>query len=256
MKYYEELLKLEVFNLSDVEQLTGSADAAKQILMRYVEKGFVKKVKRNLYYCVNLENKNITVNRFIVGSNINPTAYLSHHSALEYHGLAHQTFYEVYVASDRVFRNFEFEDITYKYVRPHFDNGVMVPESNSKIRVTNVERTFIDCIKNINLVGGMEELFQCLDSVMTLNNDRLLEYLNIYDIQFLYQKAGYIFERYKTDFGIKDELIDACQHKVGDGIRYFDEDAREGKGVLVKKWKLIIPKGIDNDFSQGVTEFV
>ena len=36
-----------------------------------------------------------------------------------------------------------------------------------------------------------------------------------YDIQFLYQKAGYIFERYKTDFVIKDELIDACQRDKG-----------------------------------------
>ena len=75
-------------------------------------------------------------------------------------------------------------------------------------------------------------------------------------MQFLYQKAGYIFERYKTDFVIKDELTDACQKKVGEGIRYFDEDAREGNGVLVKKWKLIVPKGIDNDSNQVVTEFV
>ena len=174
MKYYEELLKLEVFNLSDVEQLTGSADAAKQLLIRYVEKGIVKKVKKNLYYCGNLENKNSTANRFVVGSNINPTAYLSHHSALEYHGLAHQTFYEVYVASDKVFRNFEFEDITYKYIRTHFDNGVMVPEFNSKIRVTNIERTVVDCIKTIELAGGTEELFQCLDSGLTLKHDRPL----------------------------------------------------------------------------------
>ena len=256
MKYYEQLLKLEIFSFNKAVQIVGTENATKQILMRYVEKGLVKKVKKNLYYCVNLEYKNSTVNRFIVGSNINQTTYLSHHSALEYHGLAHQTFYEVYVASDKVFRNFEFEDITYKYVRNPFNNGVIVPESNSKIRGTNIERTFIDCIKNIDLAGGAEELFQCLDSAMTFNNDKLLEYLNLYDIQFLYQKAGYIFERYKTDFVIKDELIDACQQKVGEGIRYFNEDAREGNGVLIKKWKLIIPKSIDNDFSQGVTEFV
>jgi len=72
----------------------------------------------------------------------------------------------------------------------------------------------------------------------------------------LYQKAGYIFEQYKTDFGIRDELIDVCLQKVGEGIRYFDEDARHGNGVLIKRWNLIIPKGIENDFSREVTEFV
>jgi predicted transcriptional regulator of viral defense system len=256
MKYYEQLLKLEAFKLNDVEQLTGSVDAAKQLLSRYVEKGFVKKVKRNLYYCANLKNKNSAANRFVVGSNINPASYLSHHSAFEYHGLAHQTFYEVYVASDMVFRSFEYEGITYKYIKSHFDNGVMIPETNSKIRVTNLERTVIDCIKNIGLAGGTEELFQCLDSVLMLNNDRLLEYLKLYNLQFIYQKAGFIFERYKSDFVIKDELIGACQQKVGEGIRYFDEDAHKGNGVLMKKWNLIIPKSIDNDSNQGVSEFV
>lgn len=256
MKYYEQLLKLEVFNLNDVSELIGSVDAAKHLLSRYVEKGFVKKVKRNLYYCVNLENKNSTANRFVIGSNVNRTAFLSHHTAFEYYGLAHQTFYDLYVASDNIFKDFEFEGITYKYVKAHYDNGVMVTETNSKIRVTNLERTVVDCIKNIALAGGTEELFQCLDSVLTLNNDRLFEYIELYDVQFLYQKAGYIFERYKIDCGIKDELINACQQKVGDGIRYFDEDAREGKGVLIKKWNLIIPKKIDNETKQEVVEFV
>lgn len=256
MKYYEQFLKLEVFNLEKAVQIVGSVDAAKRLLERYVQKGFVKKVKRNLYYCVNLENKNSTVNRFVVGSNINPTTYLSHHTAFEYHGLAHQTFYEVYVASDKVFRNFEFEDITYKYVKTYFVDGVMVPETKTNIRVTNIERTVIDCIKNIDLAGGTEELFQCLDSVLNLNNDSLLEYLKLYDIQFLYQKAGYIFERYKSVFGISDEMIEACQRKVGEGVRYFDEDARKGNGVLIKKWNLIMPKSIDIDLKMEVTEFV
>ncbi len=256
MKHYEQLLKLEVFNFKKAEQIVGTTNATKRLLDRYVEKGLLKKIRRDLYYCSNLENKNSTVDRFIVGSNINATAYISHHSAFEYHGLANQTFYEVYVSSDKVFRNFEFEDIAYKYRKAHFDNGVMVPETNSKIRVTNVERTVIDCIKSIDLAGGTEELFQCLDSVLTLNNDRLHEYLKLYNIQFLYQKAGYIFEQYKTDFGIRDELIDVCLQKVGEGIRYFDEDARDGNGVLIKRWNLIIPKGIDNDFNREVKEFV
>ena len=256
MKYYEQFLRMEVFNFSDVEQMTGSADSAKNLLNRYTQKGFVKKVRRNLYYCVNLENRDSTANRFVIGSNINRTAYISHHSAFEYHGHAHQTFYEISVASEKVFRNFEFEGITYKYIKSHFENGVMVPETNSKIRVTDLEKTVIDCIKSIDLAGGTEELFQCMDSVLTLNNDKLFEYLNLYDMQFLYQKAGYIFEKHQKDFGVKDELIRTCLKKVGSSIRYFDEDARAGNGMLVKKWNLIVPASRVKDSSQGVTEFV
>lgn len=150
---------MEVFNFLDVEQLTGSADSAKNLLNRYTKKRIIKKVRRNLYFCVNLENRNSTANRFVLGSNINRTACISHHSAFEYHGLAHQTFYEISVASDKVFRNFEFEGITYKYVKSHFENGVMVPETNSKIRVTDIEKTVVDCIKSIYLTGGAKNSF-------------------------------------------------------------------------------------------------
>lgn len=75
-------------------------------------------------------------------------------------------------------------------------------------------------------------------------------------MQFLYQKAGYIFEKYQKDFGVKDELIYTCLKKVGSSIRYFDEDAREGNGRLVKKWNLIVPESQVKDSGQGVTEFV
>jgi len=256
MKYYEQLLRKEIFSFADVENLTGSTDSAKNLLDRYVKKGFVKKIRRNLYYCVSLENKDSTVNRFVIGSNINQTAYISYHSAFEYHGLAHQTFYEINIASDKVFRNFDFEDITYKYVRSHFNNGVIIPETNSKIRVTNIERTVIDCIKSIDLCGGTEELFQCLSSVLILDNNKLFEYLTLYDTQFLYQKSGYIFEKYQEDLGVNDELINICLKKVGESIRYFDEDAKKGNGMFVKKWNLIVPKNIIIDSDEGVDQFV
>lgn len=131
MKYYEQLLRKEIFNFTDVEEIIDSANTAKNILNRYVARGFVKKVRRNLYYCVNLENRNATANRFVIGSNIKDTSYISHHSAFEYYGLANQTFYEMSIASDSVFRNFDFEGITYKYIRSLYDLGVVVPETNS-----------------------------------------------------------------------------------------------------------------------------
>lgn len=111
-------------------------------------------------------------------------------------------------------------------------------------------------IKNIDLAGGTEELIQCLESIPALNSDKLFKYLSMYDIQFLYQKSGYFFEKYQKDLGIKDELINTCLDKVGNGIRYFEEDARDGNGLLVKKWNLIVPKGFEINSNQEVTEFV
>lgn len=256
MKYYEQLLRLEVFSLNDVAVMLDSKNNAKVLLQRYLNKGYIKKAKRNLYVCVSLGNRNSTANRFVIGSNINDSAYISHHSALEYYGFANQTFFEVFVASDKRFNQFEFEDITYRYVKSSINKGVVHAETNSKIRITDLERTIIDCIKNIDLAGGTEELFQCLDMVNTLNNDRLCEYLEEYNLQFMYQKAGFIFERYKSEYGIKDELLASCLEKVSDSIRYFDNDTKEDKGTYLKKWQLIVPRNIEGYFNQGVNELV
>ena len=41
MKYYEELLRLRCFRLKEAAELTGSENAAMQVLRQYIEKGYV-----------------------------------------------------------------------------------------------------------------------------------------------------------------------------------------------------------------------
>lgn len=45
MMYYADLLKLEVFNLSDAEKIVGSLENAKAILNSYAKKGIIKRVR-------------------------------------------------------------------------------------------------------------------------------------------------------------------------------------------------------------------
>jgi hypothetical protein len=42
MKYYEDFLKLEVFNLKEAQKVVGSIENAKAILNSYVKKGLIK----------------------------------------------------------------------------------------------------------------------------------------------------------------------------------------------------------------------
>ena len=78
----------------------------------------------------------------------------------------------------------------------------------------------------------------------------------MYDVQFIYQKAGYIFQKYQKDLSIKDEVIHLCREKVGESIRYLDISARNGNRTLVNEWALVIPRNIDRILGQGADEFV
>ncbi|MGV8147179.1 MAG: hypothetical protein ACLKAK_12080 [Alkaliphilus sp.] len=53
------------------------------------------------------------------------TAYISHHSAFEYYGLANQVFYEVYVSSETKFQKFDFGKVTFKYIASRMKEGVV-----------------------------------------------------------------------------------------------------------------------------------
>ena len=55
-----------------------------------------------------METKEAVADKFEIGSNVTETAYVSHHSAFEYHGVMNQVYYEVYVSSESKFKNFEF----------------------------------------------------------------------------------------------------------------------------------------------------
>ena len=154
-------------------------------------------------------------------------------------------YYEVYVSSDIKFTDFEFDGITYKYVASKFSNGVVAPKNTQGIRVTSLERTVVDSIKDFEKIGGLEELLNCISLVHYLDEKQLIAYLNAYNLHFLYQKTGFILGHYKNELQISDEFIDYCKRKINKSTRYLTKD----NGTYYSEWKLVVP----NDFF-GITE--
>ncbi|MDD2362064.1 MAG: hypothetical protein PHH84_03775 [Oscillospiraceae bacterium] len=122
----------------------------------------VKKIRNNLYTCVNVADGQPVASKYHIACAINETAYISHHSAFEYMGISNQVFYEMYVYSMKRFANFEFEGITYKYISSKIEDGVIVPKNTQGIRITSIERTVVDSIKDFEKIGGLEELLNCI----------------------------------------------------------------------------------------------
>jgi len=81
MKYYEKMLELGCLNKSKVMELTGSEAAAKSLLYDYQKKGYIEKIKRDLYAVISLETKQPVLSRYQIGSRLFPDAVITHHSA-------------------------------------------------------------------------------------------------------------------------------------------------------------------------------
>lgn len=242
MKYYEDFLKLEVFNLEDAKKVVGNVKNAKVILNSYVKKGLVKRVRRDLYCTVNLENRNILADRYLIASKINDNAYLTYHSAFEVHGLSHQVSFVVYVASESKISDFEFEGVLYKYVGKGIKSGVTSYRLNENIRLTDLERTVVDALDRPGYCGGPHELDEILKICSALDEAKLLKYLEEYDKKVLYKKAGYFLERHQEALGITDDFLNLIERRTGNVKKYLSEAALNGGGVLIKRWGLIVPK--------------
>ena len=103
MKHYEKLLELGCFSKNDLEQITGSEAAAKWLCREYQKKGYIERVKRDLYVAISLETQQPIANRYVIASHISNDAAVSYHSSFEFYGYSNQVFYETQVTSESRF---------------------------------------------------------------------------------------------------------------------------------------------------------
>ena len=251
-KYLDLAFKMRIFHLSEFANKTGmSIFSSSTTLNRWKKAGLVYKIRRDLYCMKNPVGNIPAAHKFEIACRISNSSFLSHHSALEFHGLGHQIFNVVMVSAETTFRSFDFDECDYQsYTTKIGMDGVITSRVNPDVRVTNLERTFVDCIDRVGRAGGAEELFHCLEGIYMLDVEKLKRYLELYDKAHLYQKVGYVLERLKDQIGIQSDIIELCREKGKVAVANFS--ANEKCEVFVKEWNLYIPLVIVKEDGDGI----
>lgn len=250
MKYYEQMLELGCFNKSKIIELTGNDAAAKSILYDYQKKGYIENVKRDLYVTISLETRQPVLSRYQIGSQLYPDAVISHHSAFEAFGYANQVFYEVYVETESRFRDLEYNGIWYHHMEKNVCKDVV---TNGKLRVTGIEQTVVDSIKDFSKIAGLEEIIRCIMLVPSMKEDKVLKAISAYNNMFLYQKCGYILEQLQRELGLSDNFFEYLLTYNTNGRRYLVKE--NGQNVWNSKWKLYVPENFMNLIDKGVGDY-
>lgn len=251
MELYKELAALRCFTHSDMIRLTGSESAAQWQIKNYLKKGYIERVRRDLYAVISMETEQPIPSRFEIASRIADDAYISHHSAFEFYGYANQVFYDVYFSTEKKVRTFEYDDLHYQPVV--WRGSVGVTETNNGVRVTLPERTVIDSIADFPRIGGLEELLRCIALVPSLDERKLLEALAAYGRGQLYQKAGYILESYKDELALPEAFFSECMTRSSTSKTYLFD--RQDDFVLHEKWLLYAPKDLGKLVDKGVSDY-
>lgn len=250
MDVYKELAALRCFTHSDMVQITGSEGAAQWQIRNYLKRGYIERVRRNLYVVISMETEQPIANRFQIASRIADDACISHHSAFEFYGYANQVFYDVYFTTDRKVRPFDYDGVHYKPTTWRGNTGIV--EMNNGVRVTSLERTVIDSIADFTKIGGLEELLRCLTLIHSLDERKLLEVLEIYGWGQLYQKAGYILEAYTDELALSDAFFLECMSKSSNSKTYLFD--KQDDFVFHEKWLLYAPAELKKFVDKGVSD--
>lgn len=217
-------------------------ETAASLLYKYKKHNIITKIRKNVYLPTNPIDGYVDENKYEIGCNSVSDAYISYHSAMEYYGLQNQVFNRIYLSAPKRFRPFEFDCVEYMYAPDKFQEGIIQLGINGNIRITNIERTIVDCIDRLDLAGGYEELIYNLGLIDKVDESKILHYLSLYYKQAIYQKAGFILSSFKEQMKLSKKFFDICNVKTGKSVRYLT-DKYESK-TYIPEWKMYVPQYI------------
>jgi len=240
-KIYSTLYPKRIIITNDVRKILKDSHKSADYLTNLREKGYIQKIKQGVYAIVPpnlIGEKDYLPDKFLIAAHLKNTYYLSHHSALELHGIAESVFNTVYITLPNYTPSFEYKGINYHFVSTkHFFGMEQISYNSITIAISDLEKTVLDCIRNIHYTGGIEEIVKSISGIPSLNHYKILEYLKQFNEQVLYHKTGFILESMK-ELLLPKKFFNDLQKHIGKKVYYFDKNKTSSYN---KKWNVMVP---------------
>lgn len=196
-----------IFTLVDIENITGLRDgAARDLASRLIKRNIIARIKYGKYIIIPQEigdNVSYIGDWYVVAREIvkSPDYYISYYSAMDIHNMITHPVTKVFVTTpkqeynkQRVVGNttFEFICMTAKYIWGIQKFWVTKSE---QVRVSDIERTIIDCLYRPKYCGGVMEIIKGLwIKKAKINFDILFDYVIKFKKIVVIKRLGYILE--------------------------------------------------------------
>lgn len=120
--------------------------------------------------------------------------------------------------------------------------GVMAREYGGRaIRLTDLERTLIDCIHRPKYAQGWENVLHALNRVRRVDAERMLAYVKQYRVPALAAKAGLILGHFGAAWRVSDRALASLRPYLPRTPARF---ARDAGGKFDTRWNLYVPEGL------------
>ena len=234
-----------IFRLKEVQKILNLNEASSRNFVRkLVNRGVVTRLKPGLFILVPFElgkEAEYIGNPFVVAREImgGRDYFLSYATAMEIHGGVTQPQLVVYVTTLKPRRSITALGIEFRFIhnqKKYFfgisDHWVTKQE---KVRVSDLERTIIDGLKQPEYCGGLTEVAKGLwMRHQDVNMNRLISYAIKIGVGAVIRRLGFLLELYKI--GTSEDWEILSLHLTETYVRLDPLLPPEGK--FLRKWRL------------------
>ncbi|MBI4405162.1 MAG: transcriptional regulator [Deltaproteobacteria bacterium] len=244
-----------VFHSKEAERILGDRERAKRIVSGLVRRGIATRLKPGIFRLVPFElgfereylgNAYVVAREIALRGHIRRRAakalqdyYLSHGSAFDLHQMVTQPQLVVYVSSPRLIRPGTIQGTEFRFIRckPSHLFGITEKwvDKTEKVRVSDLERTLLDGLKQPEYCGGITEVAKALSIKHDLlNAHRLVEYALKLEIGAVIRRLGYLMELYRIG---SSELLARLQSELSATYHLLDPGI-SSDGKYHARWRL------------------
>ncbi len=247
----KKLLKKESRLNKDKKSKTSNLNTRKSLLAYYCKKGRIINIRRGLYSKIpyGLDPSSYPVDPYLLAAKMSEDSILAYNTALQFHGKAYSINNRfLYVSNKKPlplkFQKYEIRGIltpSSLRVKGNEMFGVTVlKRSGAELKVTNLERTFVDVLDRPDLSGSWEEIWRSLESIEFFDLDQVLAYVLLLVNKTTAAKVGLFLERHKDALMVEEKYLEKLQKLRPRQPHYLSRN-RHKDCHFVKNWNLMVP---------------
>ena len=250
-----------VFTVEELDHfLSGqkslNLNTRKSLLAYYLKKGRIINIHRGLYATIpyGSDPSSFPVDPYLLTAKMAKDAVLAYNTALQFHGKAYSVNNRLIYISSKTPLNLQFRQYEIK--------GTLTPSSLSakgkemfgvsvfnrsgvELKVTNLERTFVDVLDRPYLSGSWEEIWRSLESIEFFDLDQVITYVLLLENNTTAAKVGFFLEEHKDSLMVEVKYLDKLKKLRPRKPHYLLRNRRKDCR-LVKNWNLMAPLEILN----------
>ena len=247
----------QIFTIAEAQahlQVGKDNRTLKNLMSYHLKKGNIIRIRRGIYYVVpaGTRSEECQADPYLVCSRLAPDAILAYHTALAFWGKLHSVRNDfVYSTQNKAKAPFIFQGFSYKGVshqknlerRHSLDFGVETSYYLShQLRVTSLERTFVDILDRPALTGEWEEIWRSLEAIEYLDLDAVSAYAVLLENASTIAKVGLFLELHREELMVEEDQLKKLSRHISKKPHYLD--CSKGAQQLVKRWNLIVPRAL------------